>query len=123
MQNGAVIHLPCDFQSPISISFHPTFKKEHIIMGNFFQGGLPPLPGTGPDYMSILLNMVFAVLWSIVAAIGFAAAIAIGFRVLNVLTPGLNEWEELKKGNIAVGIVWAAFTLAVAVVVYVVLNK
>lgn len=92
-------------------------------MGNFFQGGLPPLPSAGPDYMSIALNMLFAILWSIVAAIGFAAAIAIGFRVLNVLTPGLNEWEELRKGNMAVGIVWAAFTLAVAVVVYVVLNK
>lgn len=92
-------------------------------MGNFLQGGLPPLPGAGPDYMSILINMLFAILWSIVAAIGFAAAIAIGFRVLNVLTPGLNEWEELRKGNMAVGIVWAAFTIAVAVVVFVVLNK
>jgi hypothetical protein len=92
-------------------------------MGNFLQGGLPPLPGAGPDYGSILLNMVFAVLWSIVAAVGFAAAIAIGFRVLNVLTPGLNEWDELKKGNMAVGLLWSSFTIAVAVVVYVVLNK
>ncbi|MDL1898577.1 DUF350 domain-containing protein, partial [Anaerolineae bacterium CFX7] len=50
-------------------------------------------------------------------------AIAIAFRVLNVLTPGLNEWEELKKGNMAVGIVWSAFTLAVAIVLYVVLAK
>lgn len=92
-------------------------------MGNIFQGGLPPLPGAGPDFASILLNMLFAVLWSLIAAIGFAAAIAIGFRVLNILTPGLNEWEELRKGNMAVGLVWAAFIIAVAIVVYVVLNK
>lgn len=92
-------------------------------MGNFLQGGLPPLPGAGPDFGSIALNMLFAVLWSIVAAIGFAGAIAIGFRVLNLLTPGLNEWEELRKGNMAVGVLWAAFTLAVAIVVYVVLIK
>lgn len=92
-------------------------------MGNFLQGGLPPLPGAGPDFGSIALNMLFAILWSIVAAIGFAAAIAIGFRVLNFLTPGLNEWDELKKGNLAVGILWAAFTLSVAIVVYVVLIK
>ncbi len=92
-------------------------------MGNIFQGGLPPLPGAGPDFGSIALNMLFAVLWSLVAAIGFAGAIAIGFRVLNVLTPGLNEWEELRKGNMAVGILWASFVLAVAIVVYVVLNK
>ncbi|OQY96062.1 MAG: hypothetical protein B6D41_05410 [Chloroflexi bacterium UTCFX4] len=92
-------------------------------MGIFLQGGLPPLPGAGPDFGSIALNMLFAVLWAIVAAVGFAAAIAVGFRVLNLLTPGLNEWEELKKGNLAVGIVWAAFTIAVAIVVYVVLAK
>jgi hypothetical protein len=100
-----------------------TNSKENNTMGNFLQGGLPPLPGAGPDFGSIALNMLFAVLWSIVAAIGFAAAIAIGFRVLNVLTPGFNEWEELKKGNMAVGILWAAFTIAVAIVVYVVLAK
>ena len=92
-------------------------------MGSIFQGGLPPLPGAGLNLVSVLQNMLFAVLWSIVAAIGFAAAIAIGFRVLNVLTPGLNEWDELRKGNMAVGLVWAAFTISVAVVVYVVLNK
>src|SRR5581483_10495985 len=100
-----------------------TNSKENNTMGNFLQGGLPPLPGAGPDFGSIALNMLFAVLWSIVAAVGFAAAIAIGFRVLNVLTPGLNEWDELKKGNMAVGILWAAFTIAVAIVVYVVLAK
>ena len=92
-------------------------------MLNFLQGGIPPLPGTGPDFGSIALNMLFAIIWSLVAAIGFAAAIAIGFRVLNFLTPGLDEWEELKKGNMAVGVLWASFTLAVAVVVFVVLNK
>ena len=92
-------------------------------MGIFLQGGLPPLPVAGPDFGSIALNMLFAIVWAIVAAIGFAAAIAIGFRVLNLLTPGLNEWEELKKGNMAVGILWAAFTISVAIVVYVVLAK
>ncbi|MCC7163122.1 MAG: DUF350 domain-containing protein [Anaerolineae bacterium] len=92
-------------------------------MGNFMQGGLPPLPGAGPDFASIALNMLFAVLWSLVAAIGFAGAIAIGFRFLSILTPGLNEWEELRKGNMAVGLMWASFTIGVALVVYVVLNK
>lgn len=92
-------------------------------MGNFLQGGIPPLPGTGPNFGDIALNMLFAILWSIVAAISFAVAIGIAYRVLNLLTPGLDEWEELKKGNMAVGILWASFTLAVALVLYVVLNK
>lgn len=92
-------------------------------MGNFLQGGLPPLPGAGPDFGSIALNMLFAVLWSLVAAVGFAGAIAIGYRVLELLTPGINEWEELRKGNMAVALLWASFTISVAIVVFVVLNK
>lgn len=92
-------------------------------MGHFFQGGLPPLPGSGFNWQSLLLNMVLAVAWSFVASIGFAIAITVGLKVLNMLTPGFNEWEEIKKGNLAVSVLWAAFILAVAIVVVVVLNK
>lgn len=92
-------------------------------MGIFLQGGLPPLPGAGPDFGSILLNMLFAILWSIVAAVGFAVAISVAYFVLDKLTPGLSEWEELKKGNLAVALLWSVFTLAVAIVLFVVLNK
>ncbi len=85
---------------------------------------MPPLPGVGgPDFGNIALNMVLAVAWAIVASIGFAAAIAIGLRVFSVLTPGFNEWEELKKGNMSVAILWAAFVLGVAAVVIAVLLK
>lgn len=92
-------------------------------MGIFLQGGLPPLPGAGPDFGSILLNMLFAIVWAIVAAVGFAVAISVAYFVLNKLTPGLNEWEELKKGNLAVALLWSVFTLSVAIVLFVVLNK
>ncbi|MDL1899010.1 DUF350 domain-containing protein [Anaerolineae bacterium CFX7] len=115
---GAI--LTAQMRKIISVSFIP---QEAYTMGNFWQGGLPPLPGAGPDFGSILLNMVFAIVWAIVAAIGFALAIGVGYIVLNKLTPGLNEWEELKKGNLAVALLWSAFTLAVAIVLYVVLNK
>lgn len=86
---------------------------------------MPPLPGLGGgfDPGNIALNMVLVVLWSIVASIGFAAAIAIGLKVFSVLTPGINEWEELKKGNISVAVLWAAFVLGVAAVVIAVLIK
>ncbi len=85
---------------------------------------MPPLPGVGGfDPGNIALNMVLAVLWAIVASIGFAAAIAIGLKVFSVLTPGINEWEELKKGNMSVAILWAAFVIGVAAVVIAVLLK
>ncbi len=85
---------------------------------------MPPLPGAGGfDAGNVALNMILAVVWAIVAAIGFAAAIAIGLKVFSVLTPGFNEWEELRKGNMSVSLLWAAFVLAVSVVVVGVLLK
>ena len=83
-------------------------------MGHLFQGGLPPLPGGGGiNIQQVLLNMLFAVLWAIVGSIGFAGAISIALRVLNVLTPGFNEWDEIKRGNMAVAVLWSAFVIAV----------
>jgi uncharacterized membrane protein YjfL (UPF0719 family) len=85
---------------------------------------MPPLPGVGgPDYGNLALNMLLAVLWAIVASIGFACAMGIGLKVFSALTPGIDEWAELKKGNTSVAILWAAFTLAVAGVVIGVLLK
>lgn len=85
---------------------------------------LPPLPGSqGIDWMNVLLNMLLAVIWSIVASVGFAGAIAIGLKIFSALTPGINEWEEIKKGNMAVAALWGAFVLAVAAVVIAVLLK
>ncbi len=93
-------------------------------MGPLFQGGLPPLPGaTGPNFGTIALNMLFAVVWSIVASVAFGVAIAIGLKVFSALTPGINEWEEMKKANMAVAILWAAFVIGLAAIVIAVLLK
>ncbi len=85
---------------------------------------MPPIPVTaGFDAGRVALNMVLAVLWAIVASVGFAGAIAIGLKVFSTLTPGFNEWEELKKGNSSVSILWSAFVIAVSIVVVGVLLK
>ena len=49
-------------------------------------------------------------------AISMAFAFVIMLRLFGFLTP-INEWEEIRKGNIAVGILMAAAILAVAIVV------
>ncbi len=85
---------------------------------------MPPLPVTsGFDAARVGLNMLLAIVWALVASVGFAGSIAVGLKVFSVLTPGFNEWEELKKGNSSVAILWAAFVLAVSVVVVGVLVK
>lgn len=54
--------------------------------------------------------------YGVVAALIMSLALGLIIRVWNWLTP-VNEWEELKKGNIAVAIVLAAVVLGFAIVV------
>jgi hypothetical protein len=89
-----------------------------------WQGQLPPLPaGGGINWGSLLLNMVFAVLWTVVAVVSFAIAIPVAMRLFNALTPGLDEMEELEKGNMAVALVYAFFILSATAVIVAVLVK
>ena len=86
--------------------------------------GLPPVPGGGDvDVVRVLINMVFAIAWTLVAGISFAIVIPIGMRLFNALTPGLDEMEELKKGNMAVALVFATFILSLTAVVVAILLK
>ena len=86
--------------------------------------GLPPIPDSGDvDIVRILINMALAIAWTVVAGISFAVVIPIGIRLFNALTPGLDEIEELKKGNMAVALVFATFIVSLTAVVVAILLK
>ncbi len=63
-----------------------------------------------------LRDAVLTLGWALVGAISMAFAFVIMLRLFGFLTP-INEWEEIKKGNIAVGILMAAAILAMSIVV------
>jgi uncharacterized membrane protein YjfL (UPF0719 family) len=44
-------------------------------------------------------------------------------RLFSALTPGIDELEELKKGNMAVALVFATFILSLTAVVVAILLK
>lgn len=93
------------------------------MLSTLFQG-LPPIPDSGDvDIVRILINMALAIAWAIVAGISFAVVIPIGIRLFNALIPGLDEIEELKKGNIAVALVFATFILSLTAIVVAILIK
>ncbi|GAB4550086.1 MAG: hypothetical protein Kow0063_44760 [Anaerolineae bacterium] len=85
--------------------------------------GLPPIPGGDVDLVRILINMALAVVWSVVAAVSFAIVIPLGMRLFGALTPGLEEIEELKKGNMAVALVLSIFILSLTAIVVAILLK
>ena len=54
--------------------------------------------------------------WGVMGAITMAVSLWILLRVFTWLTP-VDEWEELKKGNLGIAIVMAAVIIGFAIVV------
>ena len=61
------------------------------------------------DWSIITLNFVYAVLG--------VALMFVAYRVIDLLTPKVDFADELRKGNLAVGIFIAAIFLSVAIVI------
>lgn len=62
----------------------------------------------GPIFLSVV-QLIVAVLLAAVAAY-------LGVFIFEKATRGLDEWEELRKGNVAVGLVLGAVIVGVAII-------
>ncbi len=69
------------------------------------------------DLKFLLFNYLATLGWAVAAAVSTGIGLAVALKVFNVLTPKIDEMEELRKGNIAVAIVMVAVILAMAGVV------
>jgi len=70
------------------------------------------------DYAKwILVQYLVTAGWAITGALSMGLGLAVALKVFNVMTPRIDELDELKKGNIAVAIVLAAVVLGTAAVV------
>ncbi len=56
--------------------------------------------------------------WAIVAAISFAFAMGLAIKVFDLLSRDIDEWEEIRKGNWGVAMIFAAMILSVGLVLY-----
>jgi uncharacterized membrane protein YjfL (UPF0719 family) len=68
------------------------------------------LTNIGASLVAALLQLVLG----LVLAMG---SVYIGLKMFDKLTKGIDEWKEIKKGNVAVGILMAAVILSIANVV------
>lgn len=67
-------------------------------------------------FIAILIRFLVMIGWALVAAISMSLAMGILLKVYDMMTP-IDEWEEIRKGNIACGIIMAAVILAFGLVV------
>ena len=66
--------------------------------------------------MRLLTDYLVALGWAIVGALAMAIALVVLLRVFTWLTP-IDEWAELRSGNMGVAVVLAAVIIAFGLVV------
>ncbi len=64
----------------------------------------------------VLIDYLIALGWGITGALALALGLGILIRVFDRLTP-IDEWEEIKKGNLSAAIIMAAVILALGIAV------
>lgn len=72
--------------------------------------------------MRVLTSYLITLGWGIVGAVTMAVSLVLLFRIFTWLTP-VDEWAELKNGNLGIAIVMAAVILAFALVVGVAIHS
>ena len=68
--------------------------------------------------MGLLTQYARAVGWSIAAAVGFAFGIGIALKALDWLSTEIDEWEEIKKGNLGVSLIFISLIVMVGLLVH-----
>lgn len=56
--------------------------------------------------------------WALVASISFAFSMGLAIKVFDLLSGKIDEWEEIKKGNMGVAMILTAMILSVGLVLY-----
>jgi uncharacterized membrane protein YjfL (UPF0719 family) len=64
----------------------------------------------------ILFDFLKVIAWSLVGAVSMSISLGILLKVYDMMTP-IDEWEEIRKGNIACAIIMAAVIIAFAIVI------
>ena len=68
--------------------------------------------------MGLLTHYLRAIGWSVAAAVGFAFGIGIALKVFDMLSTDIDEWEEIKKGNMGVALIFISLIVMVGLLVY-----
>ena len=56
--------------------------------------------------------------WALVAATSFAFAMGLAIKVFDWMSGEIDEWEEIKKGNWGVAMIFTAMILSVGIVLH-----
>ena len=72
----------------------------------------------GLDLTSQLFEYLRAIGWAFAASIGFSIGIGIALTVFDKLTPHINQWSEIKAGNLGVSLIITSIVVMIGLIVY-----
>ena len=72
----------------------------------------------GTELSSLAWQMLRSLLWAMVAAVSFAFSMGLAIKVFDWLSQDINEWEEIRKGNMGVALILVAMILSIGLVLY-----
>ena len=70
------------------------------------------------SFSGLLAEYERAIGWSVAAAIGFSFGVGLALKVFDWLSSDIDEWEEIKKGNMGVAYIFVALIVMVGLLVY-----
>jgi len=59
-----------------------------------------------------------SLLWAITAAIGFGLGVGISLKVFDWLSTDIDEWAEIRNGNMGVSIIFVSLIVMVGLIVH-----
>ena len=72
----------------------------------------------GLDLNAQLIEYLRAIGWALAASIGFSLGISIALTVFDKLTPHINQWSEIKAGNLGASLIITSIVLMIGIIVY-----
>ena len=69
------------------------------------------------DLSTVLLNVAIGMLWAVAGGISLAIVAPIAIKIFDWMTKDIDEVEELKKGNMAIGLILFGVILGLSIVV------
>jgi len=72
----------------------------------------------GLDLFPQIIEYLRAIGWALAASIGFSFGIAIAIFIFNKLSTDIDEWQEIKNGNIGVALIEIALIVMIGIIVY-----
>jgi uncharacterized membrane protein YjfL (UPF0719 family) len=70
------------------------------------------------SFVERIAEMGYAILWAITASLGFAFGVGLAIKVFDWLSTDIDEWEEIKKGNIGVALIFVSLIVVIGLLIY-----